>query len=144
MELERARAEIVTAKAVLAATERNVAASQSSAASRLRIAQMALASWTRGESQPQQAELEGAIRVCIAELELDVEQSAAEVERTRTDADQVSRTADLVAKTQQLAMQEQQLKMATEQQSVGQIIAPHDGVVVYASQKSRQPNLIAL
>ena len=69
LEIERTRAEIATSKAVLAATERKAAALQSSASRRLRIAQMALKSWTLGESKVQQAELEGAIRICVAELE---------------------------------------------------------------------------
>jgi multidrug resistance efflux pump len=199
MEMERTRAEIAASKAVSAAAERKANALQASASRRLNVAQMALQSWTKGESSVQHADLEGALRICraeldyakgiaaaaeevespiemlrakleltkaeanlrsaelrlkhhrefvdpqrVAQLKLEVEQAAMEADTARADAGDASRTADLSAKTQQLAMQEQLLKKAMKQQQLGQISAPHDGVVFYADPASKRASSIVL
>jgi multidrug resistance efflux pump len=199
MEMEHTRAEIAAYKAVSVAAERKANALQASASRRLNVAQMALQSWTKGESPVQQADLEGALRICMAELayakgiaaaaeevespiemlrakleltkadvnlrsaelrlkhhrefvgpqrvaqlKLEVEQAAMEVDTARADAGDALRTADLAAKTQQLAMQEQLLKKAMKQQQLGQISAPHDGVVFHADPGSRRANSLVL
>lgn len=67
-EMERTRAEIAASKAVSAAAERKATALQTSALGRLSVAKMALQSWTKGESKVQEADLEGAVRICKAKL----------------------------------------------------------------------------